>query len=253
MKLPSLIIALIFCICSFCFGPLDPNNPFNEDYEDDTTRTSNPIISDSTMLAYWNFNETEGIVLRDLSEFKSDGVLNGGKWVRGIKDSALYFNGISDNVTVNKTSHLNLGLKDFTISLFFKASFPENTPDSTRFDLISKGEYGSSGFAISVTKHTITGQIANRGWDDKDSVKVTDGKWHHVVLTRRSGKGYLYFDKEKKSDFACNDSVDASSVLKIGSNSTKQEAYFPGYIDEIKIVKKAWSESQIEAEYNRCF
>jgi hypothetical protein len=64
---------------------------------------------------------------------------------------------------------------------------------------------------------------------------------------------YVYFDKSSIHNFFCNDSVYTTSPLRIGVNGVRNEGYFSGCIDEIKIVKSAWTQAQIDAEYERCF
>ncbi|HEX3019528.1 MAG TPA: LamG domain-containing protein [Chitinispirillaceae bacterium] len=252
-KFVLLPIFIIFSFLLFCFGPFDPNNPLQGE-SGDSTATNNPLpVSDTTFLAYWDFDDSGSNVLGDKSKYISHGVINGGgKWVQGIKGSALSFDGNDDYVSVSLSEQFNFKLSNFTVSLFVKLQ-SENSSDTNPYDIISKGEKCASGFNVFVKGNAVKGQIKNVGCDDKDSTSIKDGKWHHIVLLRRDGKGYLYFDKSRKQSISCNDTVYSVSPLRIGANSVKNEGYFPGSIDEIKISKTAWSESQINAEYDRCF
>lgn len=246
-----LSFGLIFLI--FCFGPFDPNNPSLGGTDDDTNVVSKPptTVSDTTILAYWDFSDSGNSVLEDLSRYRSHGIINGCKWVQGIKGSALFFDGNDDYISVSRNEQLNLYLKNFTVSLFVKFQ-PESTNDSLQLDIISKGEQCASGFGISVKGNNVVGHIKNQGCSEKDSTAIRDGKWHHIVLLRREGKGYVYFDKSSIHTFNCNDTVSTVSPLRIGVNSVKNEGYFTGCIDEIKVSNTAWTQSQINAEYDRC-
>ncbi|HEX2958901.1 MAG TPA: LamG domain-containing protein [Chitinispirillaceae bacterium] len=249
VRLVSLLFLIIICPLIFCFGPFDPNNPFVGEDENDTTVINKPSVKDSTILAYWDFSDSGNNVQTDLSEYRSHGVVTGCKWVQGIKDYALSFDGNDDYVEVSKSAQMNFNLSNFTISLFAKV----NSSDSTSRNIISKGEKCASGFAITVAGKKVLGQVKNFGCSDTDSSTITDGKWHHIVLVRRDRKGYLYFDNSSIQNFACNDSVYSPNNLRLGANSIRNEGYFSGLIDEVKISNTAWSEAQIKAEYDRCF
>lgn len=236
----------------FCFGPFDPNNPTLGETGDTTEIKQPQVTTDTTILAYWDFNDSGKTVLEDFSTYKSHGVINGCKWVQGIKGYALYFDGIDDHVEVKSVEQLNLKLSNFTVSMFVKYQ-SDSTSDSLRHDIISKGESCTSGFGVSVQGEKVLGHIRYQGCDDKDNTSIKDGKWHHIVLLRREGKGYVYFDKSSIHNFNCNDSVYTTTPLKIGVNSVKSENYFSGSIDEIKIIKSAWTQAQIDAEFDRCF
>lgn len=254
MYLKHLSYLLPLCLFSviFCFGPFDPNNPTLGETGDDPDIITPPVTSDTTLLAHWDFNDSGKAVLEDYSTYKSHGIISGCKWVQGIKGYSLYFDGIDDYVEVKSPEQLNVTLSNFTVSLFVKFQ-PDSSSDTLRRDIISKGESCASGFGISVQGEKVLSHIRNQGCTDKDSTIIKDGKWHHIVLLRREGKGYVYFDKASIHNFNCNDTVYTSSPLRIGVNSVRNEGYFSGCIDEIKIIKSAWTQSQIEAEYNRCY
>lgn len=251
-KLLSYFLTLCLFSVIFCFGPFDPNNPDLSEIGGNTETNQPSVTSDTTLLAYWDFNDSGKAVLEDFSNFKSHGIINGCKWVKGIKGYGLYFDGIDDHVVVQSAEQLNLTLSNFTVSLFVKFQ-PDSFSDSLRYDIISKGESCATGFGIAVKGKKVLGHVKYQGCDDKDSTNINDGKWHHIVLLRREGKGYVYFDKSSIHNFFCNDSVYTTSPLRIGVNGVRNEGYFSGCIDEIKIVKSAWTQSQINAEYERCF
>ncbi len=251
-KLLSYLFFLCLFSVIFCFGPFDPNNPTLGGTGDTTIINQPSVNTDTTTLAYWDFNDSGKTVLEDFSTHKSHGVINGCKWVHGINGYALYFDGVDDHVVVQSVEQLNIKLSNFTVSLFVKFQ-PDSTSDTIRQDIISKGESCTSGFGISIQGKKILGHIKNHGCDNKDSTNIRDGKWHHIVLLRREGKGYVYFDKSSIHNFNCNDSVYTTTPLRIGVNSVRNESYFSGSIDEIKIIKSAWTQAQIDAEYNRCF
>ncbi len=251
-KLLSYLLPLCLFSVIFCFGPFDPNNPTLGGTGDDPETTPPVTSDDTTLLAHWDFNDSGKAVLEDYSTYKSHGIIGGGKWVQGIKGYSLYFDGVDDYVEIKSPEQLNLTLSNFTVSLFVKFQ-SDSSSDTLRRDIISKGEFCASGFGLSVQGAKVQGHIRNQGCTDKDSTIIKDGKWHHIVLLRREGKGYVYFDKKSIHNFNCNDSVLTTSPLRIGANSVRNEGYFSGCIDEIKIVKTAWTQAQIDTEYGRCF
>jgi hypothetical protein len=93
----------------FCFGPFDPNNPDLSEIGGNTETNQPSVTSDTTLLAYWDFNDSGKAVLEDFSNFKSHGIINGCKWVKGIKGYGLsILDGIDDHVVVQSAEQLTL-------------------------------------------------------------------------------------------------------------------------------------------------
>lgn len=254
IRVLPLLLSSILCILFSCFGPFDPNNPYQgiEDSDNTNTNTSNNSVTDSSIISFWDFNDSGNSILEDLSENNNHGKIEGCKWVKGLKGYALSFNGVDDYVEFDKYTLLNLDLSDFTISLFVKVNAPSNTTDSFYYDIISKGERCKSGFTISATKNKILGQITNTGCSINDSVSIADGNWHHIALVRRSGNGYLYFDAKSIENYPSNDTISTLTKLKFGKNGSMDNSFYAGLLDEVKIIKTGWTESQVKSEYNSC-
>ncbi len=61
------------------------------------------------LVAYWNFDESSGDILHDVSGHGNDGRIYGATWVNGIKGSALSFDGAHAFVDCGNNTSLNVG------------------------------------------------------------------------------------------------------------------------------------------------
>ena len=198
----------------------------------------------------WHFDESDGTVIRDDSQFANDGVAHGTRIVTGRFGSARRFNGEGDYVTIphHQNSPLDFGLnQSFTIEAWFLTE-----ADGVQ-EIVRKGLAPVPGYALRVYNGHVQGIIGNRedGMPPDALVKITsrqlynDGVWHKAVLVR---------DREKRKLFLYVDNVEATdpvedrfpfplvsdSPLAIGAwDVYGGTEHFSGLIDEIRILRCA--------------
>ncbi|MEH0154467.1 LamG-like jellyroll fold domain-containing protein [Limibacter armeniacum] len=86
-----------------------------------------------------------------------------------------------------------------------------------------------------------------------------DGEWHHWACVYdkddTSGKNrYIYRDGELvASNYSSSDLLDASlySTVILGHSNSKDDNYFQGFLDEVRVWKVARSAEEIQENYNR--
>ena len=96
------------------------------------------------------------------------------------------------------------------------------------------------------------------GWQQGyfGTTPVNDGKWRHLVATRDSGGGVsLYLDGKLEpvgkigfggsADRTGMDDVTTHDPLLIGRHGWKDEAFYTGELDEIRIYNRALSEKEV--------
>jgi hypothetical protein len=90
------------------------------------------------------------------------------------------------------------------------------------------------------------------------SKKINDGRWHHLVAVRNNDKLYLYVDGQADTDSETRQpykSLGAPGVANgfnlraIGKRGTNEE-WYEGQVDEIRLLTRALSASEIAARYN---
>lgn len=140
---------------------------------------------------------------------------------------------------------------EFTISAWVKPF-----SDNQRALILGLGNSASNGFGITISNGT--GSSGNKllvtasgiEYDmTKSTETLTKNVWQHIIVSRKSGKFYLY--KDAKLNSSGNDITDpdngvlniANSIEQIGAGGKA----FDGAIDDVKIYNRALSDSEIVA------
>ena len=99
-----------------------------------------------SLVAYWPFDEGEGVTAIDVSSKGNTGILKGHpKWVPGVKHFALFLNGINDYVEVSASAYLSFP-NEFTFSAWV---FPSKlSKQSTVLSKSGMSENGEEEYAI---------------------------------------------------------------------------------------------------------
>ena len=152
------------------------------------------------LIAYWTFDEGSGNTVYDLAG-SNDGTVNGESWTTGMYGYGLRFDGADDAVSMPPAEVFDFGTGDVSISAWFKTSDSEerhapfiinlgqidNSPHIEIYVLPAKGGVGT---------HVLPGNARLEYYG-----RVSDGHWHHVVITLDNGAtgGYrLYLDGIKR-------------------------------------------------------
>ncbi|AVQ71486.1 hypothetical protein B5D77_09365 [Microcystis sp. MC19] len=202
------------------------------------------------LVGYWNFEESAGNTVNDLTANKNNGTLTNGVQ-RTVANSnpitrpegkALYFDGVNDSIQMN----LNEPETEVTHELWFKTT----SLNGGLFSVIA----GSGGHDRSI--HLSNGNIVVRIWNNEviasSGLNLADGKWHHVahVFGASVGGQQIYVDGQlvasgsrTVSDFNWQD--------KISIGYSADSGYFKGEIDEVRVWNVAKTQSQIQASLNQ--
>jgi len=201
-------------------------------------------------LAYYQFNETGGVVAADSS---TAGANHDGTYLGGVTlgqpaastalGTAVAFNGVDGRVQIPDHADFDLGTGDTTIEMWF------HTDVTARGDLFTyKGGGGDLGVH---SRSQAAGGVAV--WHNglrSNSRQFSSGQWHHLAVTRSGGQERIYLDGARASlDVANGDSWDIPADLLIGSNHGGTPATpaipFDGLIDEVAIYGTALSAARV--------
>ncbi|MCC6421003.1 MAG: hypothetical protein IT429_22430 [Gemmataceae bacterium] len=147
------------------------------------------------LLAYWPLDEAQGKAVADASGKGSQGRIEGGAWVPGVKGSALRLDGKRDFVDLGTEPRLNFGPgTPFTVAGWVATESQDGVISSFRrrgmlFPIIE----------LSVRKGSLFGWVRDDtsgfGGAKATGGPVNDGKWHHVALLRQAdGTIELFLD-----------------------------------------------------------
>ncbi|MEA1919634.1 MAG: LamG domain-containing protein [Campylobacterota bacterium] len=205
----------------------------------------------SGLVAHYEF---EGNAL-DSSGNGNNGAENGGvSYLAGKVGQAATFDGIDDYFQVSDNTQLRLSNTDFTISAWiYETARNESWGDAI---LAKRGSGFSNGWGLSVggergsTVADVIYKVSAGGDPDINSEgHIELNQWHHILLTydyeTQTAKVYIDGNLEDQGILPTPNST-TSSDLFIGKDSTADQYYFHGLMDDIRIYSRAINSSEIE-------
>ena len=200
------------------------------------------------ILSYWKLDVNSATQVD--SAGSNDGTVSGATFTTsGLINNAYDFDGTND--CINMGDVLDPGTGAWSCSMWFKTS-----STGAFKQLIGKTEAdGNSEWEIRIkSDNKLNGSFFEGASSDSTTgtSTVTDGAWHHVVLTRPAAGGNvtLYVDGSSE-DSVGNSSYNSTNALDLVVGETSNALFdFTGIIDEIGIWDKELSSSEVTALYN---
>ena len=171
----------------------------------------------------------------------------------GISDGAAFFNGAS-KLQVSSLNGYQWGSK-FSVSLWFK-----RTGQQVNYQgIINNGYYSYGSWEIRMGREN-SGQKIGGGVVTSNSGKTWDytttasyNHWHHVVMTYDGVTLNFYLDNKSQNGNSkcCKGSIVSKKndvVIGQAGHGMSRE-YFYGYIDEVKLFKKALTADEVTQLY----
>lgn len=205
--------------------------------------------------------------------FSNNGILHGptpSSNRHGNANSALYFDGIDDYISIPHTERLNFGYnEDFTISLWIEPHenqldlngesnaiiYKWNDQGTTQYPYciryFNETEIDYTEYTISCARYDFSRNVS----EVLSNSNARNNGWNHIVFVKEGANLYIY-----QNNILANTSVDNSIAstknnldITIGCrlpNSTPSGRYFRGKIDDIKFYNKALDSSEVDLLYN---
>ena len=208
-----------------------------------------PVLSQvDGLVAYWDFNEGSGNIVKDLSGNGHDGEFVGDpQWtVDGYFGGAVVFDGAGDEVNV--PYHVDLNQEVFTITAWANV---KGGGTGHRAVISSRSDGPQRGFIFYCTPANSwqywIGAGAN-SWKSAQGPDVSLDDWDHLTGTYANGNHRFYvngkFAAEQKFDISVN--PDQEFLIGAGANETANHNYFfNGIIDEVRIYNRVLDEDEI--------
>jgi hypothetical protein len=213
-----------------------------------------PAGSDMSLVAHWQFDETEGLTAADSSGYGNDGELvgmSGVEWVAGHSGGALEFAGaidspqyvdfgtgnslqLSGSVTISAWAKINAGADEVYMGIGGKL----RTAPYAGFSLV---RHSSHVYRLWADDGNGTLVATN-----SDAANYTDTEWHHVVGVIDAGTTSLYIDGAKQASTETVALTDSGELAHIGRQySGLDDRYFNGMVDDVRIYYRALSAQEI--------
>jgi hypothetical protein len=198
----------------------------------------------SDLIAYWKFDEATGTTATDSSGNRNTGTLmNGPQWTPGIVGTALYFDGVSHNVTVMDSNSLNPS-KAFTLSAWVK---PASTFADFRSILAKNYKYYlyASGTGFCGDGSPLGGIHEGSDIAVCQPFLLPTNTWTNLGLTYDGSTLVLYRNGVATVSSPISTALSPTAgTLQIGASEYGE--YFKGAIDEVRIYNRALTATDIQ-------
>jgi hypothetical protein len=197
----------------------------------------------------WSFDEGQGGTAKDTSPTGNHGTIQGAAWEAGKAGKALRLEG-SACVEFAQGLHGWLG-KTATLSCWIKT---KQTGNATFWQApaLAGVEEAGGGNDIFWGFLDAGGHIALQAGDSGSvvsSTAVNDGRWHHVVLTRKTGDGavQVYVDGKLEAEGASDGEEKTTAFKALGrrENTGGPPAYFQGMLDEVRLYNRVLTAEEV--------
>lgn len=202
------------------------------------------------LVAYWDFNENDNNVAKDVSGNGHNGEISGGAKI--IKDgkygSAIKFNGNNSEVSV--PYHKDLNPEVFTITAWAKVN---SNSTGYRAVVSSRDDFPQRGYIFYCEPQNTWQFWIGAGvnhWKSAQGTAVNLDKWDHLAGTYADGKHKFYVNGKFVDQRNFNISLNTNEEFLIGSgaNETPNHHYhFLGMIDEVRVYDRVLTEHEIAA------
>jgi predicted transcriptional regulator YdeE len=223
-------------------------------------------LSDTNLVAWWNFDETSGTTLIDVKGYDLNGTnTNATINQTGKIKKAYSFNGSNSSIQLSNESSFDfLTTNNAEFSFSFWAKYG-NIPAYSAF--FTKSNNGSTnGISFRVDNGTGTGSTGwvllmytgtpvphNRLMFYETNSGTNDNQWHNFVGTCKNNNCEVYIDGIKRNHLTSHlgsyIGTNNDSSLHIGSINGSN-GFFSGLIDEMSIWNKVLSQTEIDELYN---
>ena len=208
-------------------------------------------IDSENVVGIWRFDENEGEIALDSSEYGNDGkLMNGPARVPGKFGGALEFDGVDDYVDCGNEESLAI-TTSMTIMGWVKPGDMVSALGWHRF--AARGEY-DTGWMLGITntgKPDLTVTNSGGGFVTMYGLTTTEvGTWYHIagVVDSEAKRVYIYLNGELDNDPLehSGEMMDPNVPMVLGKSGMDNRYVFHGVVDEVMIFNVALSEDDIK-------
>lgn len=204
----------------------------------------------STPVVHYDFDTTEGTVVKDISGNGNDAVFKGGMSVQddGVLGSSAYFNGTDGYVEM--PDDVIYGLHNMTISTWVK---PDSLGNWARiFDFGSELDPPYPNLFLTVNSGNNNMRLAFETGDSSQinaGAVLQTGQWQHLAVVINGVTASLYLNGEEigeASDFQFVPMLISNMTSNLlGKSHYTADSYFRGGMDDFRIYNRALSAAEI--------
>ena len=202
------------------------------------------------LAGYWNFEESTGDKVNDLTINNNQGTLTNGVQrtvdnlaeVKYQPSRSLYFDGINDYVNVGIKPSLKV-----STNLTLEAWIKPQAKGNNGLIISREGEYLLSVGSDNQIYYAIANTNPRWTWIGT-GYTVSVNQWTHIAFTYNNGEIKLYGNGKLayyyQGSGAIGDAVTSQDELRIGNRQSNNSEFFKGEIDEVRV----WNTTRTQAE-----
>jgi hypothetical protein len=210
------------------------------------------IKSDMQTLTF-RLNETTGNTITDKTGKITGTIIGGTSRITGVNGNALSFTG-ANYVKATSTNYADT-INKLTIAVWMK-------PDVTSNDyqgIIMHGGINTDTYALylnpTIKEIGFKTTGTTNDWTTIQNVNTLfDGQWHHLAVTYDGATKKIYLDTNLIQSASATGTIETgigyNLLFGAGRDTTTPTFYYKGLLDEIIIVNKSLSPTEITALYN---
>jgi len=169
---------------------------------------------------------------------------------------SLDFDGADDYVSLGASnSIMTTSQNEASLSVWIKATGAES---NGRYIFQNQKGDGSTNFGLRINNSTGLAEAliwnGSNHCNPSSTTDVTDGNWHHVVITGKASEQKIYVDgsvEDTHSEaFSMIPSVDDCTIGSLNGGADDATAFFNGKIDNVALWSVALDADAVEAIYN---
>jgi hypothetical protein len=205
----------------------------------------------TNLIGAWGFDEANGTTTADASGQNNTGTLNGPtRDAAGRFGGALSFDGVNDWVTVADANVLDLTtgmtieawVRPTAIGALWRSVVLKEQPNNLIYALYAGDGVGRPAMDVFTT--------ADIGFSGTTATPLN--AWTHLAATYDGTTQRLYVNGTQVATRATTGSIRASTgALRIGGNSSWNDEWFAGLIDEVRLYNRALSATEIQGDMTR--
>jgi len=217
---------------------------------------------DSTLHGFWHFDEGQGNIAYDSSQYGNQGTIYGASWTSGKVGQALSFDGINDYVNVANNSSLQI-TSALTLEVWIKtpSSWNKEYPTPVSKAQLSGDWDGEYWIAINRGDHSPSlrnkfsfafAPAGGSAIDHWSNSSLSANTWYHIVATfdDSANKVKLYLNGVLDKEYIETQKPAITNYpVRIGHGGYTNN-YFNGIIDEVRIYNRVLSPAEILDHYN---
>ncbi|MBU0497641.1 MAG: DUF2341 domain-containing protein [Candidatus Thermoplasmatota archaeon] len=203
---------------------------------------------DSNHVGVWHFNEIPGVdgYVYDSTSNNNDGsfiTMDSSNQVPGKIGGSLTFDGSAERVETGVIAH-GIGTGNFTYEGWvWRISDTGNAYQGVQ----SNGDYAPCMY-VEVNSENVWGGYWGNPMQTSQAFPI--GSWHHIVMVRRSGTIYLYYDSVEDSNNYSRSNSMPNALMRFGASSAIATNHANVNITDARFSNIARNMSWIGATYN---